>query len=391
MFAAHIHDQRLRSPAVKRASQYALPNEFLRTAAKERQAGWAMAFGKRICAVYALATVLALSYGSVAAQQVAAPLPLVGINFAGSSFGPEKIPGQVGWDYFYPNADSIGYFAGKGANVVRLCVLWERVQPQLRSNLNEPEMKLIDDVIAKARARGVRVLIDIHNYAAFAGSRIGSEKVSVQDFADLWRRLASRYRDDHSVIFGLMNEPVKLATETWLDATNAAIGEIRTAGADNMIMVPGNGWSSARDWFSASYGSPNATVMPRTNDPRNNFVYEVHQYFDSDASGTHPACIDAASATAALAPFTDWARKNGRKAFLGEFGVGPDPNCLEALRRVLQFMQDNRDVWTGWTYWAAGPWAKDYFTNIEPDGAADRPQMAVLERFMRRAARNQSN
>jgi hypothetical protein len=29
MFAAHIHDHRLRSPAVKRPSQYVLPNEFL--------------------------------------------------------------------------------------------------------------------------------------------------------------------------------------------------------------------------------------------------------------------------------------------------------------------------------------------------------------------------
>src|SRR5262249_28110842 len=184
--------------------------------------------------------------------------------------------------------------------------------------LNETEMKLIDDAVAKARAKGVRVLLDIHNYAAFAGSQIGTDKVSVQDFGDLWRRIASRYRDDHSIMFGLMNEPVKLATETWLDATNVAIREIRAVGADNMVMVPGNGWSSARDWFSSSYGSPNAAVMARTSDPRNNFVYEVHQYFDPGASGTRPSCIDAASAIATMAPFTEWARKNGRKAFLGE-------------------------------------------------------------------------
>ena len=249
-------------------------------------------------------------------------------------------------------------------------------------------MKQIDAVIAEAHSKGIRVLLDIHNYAAFEGSRIGSDKVSVHDFADLWRRIAARYRDDHSVIFGLMNEPVKLATETWSDAANAAIEAIRTAGADNMIMVPGNGWSSARDWFSSSYGSPNAAVMLRTRDPQNNFVYEVHQYFDPGASGTHANCIDAASATATIAPFTEWARQNGHKAFLGEFGAGADSNCLEALQRVLQFMQDNRDVWIGWTYWAAGPWAKDYFTNIEPDGGADRPQMAVLEKFMAAGRRN---
>jgi endoglucanase len=147
-------------------------------------------------------------------------------------------------------------------------------------------------------------------------------------------------------------------------------------------MVPGNGWSSARDWFGSSYGAPNAKVMQGTSDPQNNFIYEVHQYFDPGAAGTHANCTDATSATAAIAPFTEWARANRHKAFLGEFGVGADANCLEALLRVLQFMQDNRDVWIGWTYWAAGPWSKDYFTNIEPDGGSDRPQMAVLERFL---------
>ena len=193
-------------------------------------------------------------------------------------------------------------------------------------------MKQIDQVIASARTKEMRVLLDIHNYAAFTGSKIGSDKVSVEQFADVWKRIAARYRDDHSVIFGLMNEPVNLPTETWLDAANAAIKGIRNEGADNQIFVPGNGWSSARDWFSSSYGSPNAAVMQRTNDPQNNIVYEVHQYFDPGASGTHPTCIKAASATAAIAPFTEWARKNGHKAFLGEFGVGADFELLGSAR-----------------------------------------------------------
>jgi endoglucanase len=339
-----------------------------------------MSAGKTACLLCALVALLAVDCAR--AQQPSEPLRLRGVNLAGSAFGAEKIPGHVGWDYFYPDPETIGYFADKGANIIRLCVLWERVQPRLRADLNETEMKLIDDVIAKARTRGVRVLLDIHNYAAFGGSKIGSGEVSALDFADLWRRIAARYHNDSTVVFGLMNEPVSLPTETWLEATNAAINEIRAVGDGNLIMVPGNGWSSARDWFSSSYGSPNATMMLRTSDPRNNFIYEVHQYFDPGASGTHANCIDAASATATLVPFTDWARKNGRKAFLGEFGVGTDANCLDVLRRVLQFMQDNRDVWEGWAYWAAGPWPRDYFTSIQPVGGADRPQMAVLEKFM---------
>ena len=349
--------------------------------------------------MHAIVALLTFCCHNASAQQTIEPLPLIGVNFAGASFGAEKLPGRIGWDYFYPDIAGIGYFAGKGANVVRLCVLWERLQTRLGSDLNESEMKQIDAVIAEAHSKGIRVLLDIHNYAAFEGSRIGSDKVSVHDFPSLGKGKAIPYGaydiarnravvETTSDAILWIDEPVKLATETWSDAANAAIEAIRTAGADNMIMVPGNGWSSARDWFSSSYGSPNAAVMLRTRDPQNNFVYEVHQYFDPGASGTHANCIDAASATATIAPFTEWARQNGHKAFLGEFGAGADSNCLEALQRVLQFMQDNRDVWIGWTYWAAGPWAKDYFTNIEPDGGADRPQMAVLEKFMAAGRRN---
>jgi endoglucanase len=338
-----------------------------------------MAAVEKLATLYVVAC-LAL-FGRAAAE-AASSLQFVGVNFAGSAFGADRNPGRLGWDYFYPKVDEIAYFAGKGATIIRLCVLWERVQPRLRGDLAEAEMKQIDGVIAGAGARHMTVLIDIHNYAAFTGNQIGTEQVSIADFADLWRRIAGRYRGEAHVIFGLMNEPVRLPTETWLDAANAAIEAIRSVGAENLIMVPGNGWSSARDWEAATYGTPNAAVMRRINDRSDRFVFEAHQYFDADASGTHAACIDTSSAVRRLASFTAWVRKNKRKAFLGEFGVGPDQNCLDVLAAVLHFMQDNPDVWIGWSYWAAGPWAKDYFTNVGPIGGSDRPQMKVLERFM---------
>src|ERR1700730_12893527 len=84
-------------------------------------------------AVCASVTLLLLCQ-SGAAQIAGGPLPLVGVNFAGAAFAAERIPGRLGWDYSYPNIGSIGYFAAKGANVIRLCVLLERLQPQLGSD-----------------------------------------------------------------------------------------------------------------------------------------------------------------------------------------------------------------------------------------------------------------
>src|SRR5262249_26240411 len=79
-----------------------------------------------------------------------------------------------------------------------------------------------------------------------------------------------------------------------------------------------------------------------------------------------------------LQRFTQWLREHGKRAFLGEFGAGSDPVCLAALDAMLTFMGDNRDVWLGWTYWAAGAWPPRYFTSVQPVDGADREQMAVL-------------
>ena len=46
-----------------------------------------------------------------------------------------------------------------------------------------------------------------------------------------------------------MNEPHDVATETVMTAFAAAIKAIRAAGFDNYILVSGNGWDNAKNWF----------------------------------------------------------------------------------------------------------------------------------------------
>jgi endoglucanase len=87
------------------------------------------------------------------------------------------------------------------------------------------------------------------------------------------------------VIFGLMNEPHSMATELWLNNANAAIAAIRSTGAENLVLVPGNAWTGAHSWNSNWYGTPNSTVMLNITDSLNNYAYEVHQYLDSNSSG----------------------------------------------------------------------------------------------------------
>jgi endoglucanase len=321
------------------------------------------------------------------ARAADAPPQYTGVNIAGGDFGTGLLPGRYGRDYIYPDAETVAYFAAKGMNVIRVPVRWERIQRQLGRELDSGEMKRLEAVIAYAASKGMDVILDVHNYAAYNGAMLGTKGLPPSVFGDLWRRIAERYKDNGAVILGLMNEPNGLPTETWLEAANVAIAEIRKTGAKNLILVPGNGWSSARSWVEGGYGTPNGEVMLNINDPDDNFAYEVHQYFNADWTGTSADCQNVDIGRSTLTPVTEWARQHGGKVFLGEMGVGSGSTCLDALDRVLRFMSENRDVWIGWTYWAGGAWwSETYFTNIQPLAGKDRPQMDVLEKYTQKAA-----
>jgi endoglucanase len=70
--------------------------------------------------------------------------------------------------------------------------------------------------------------------------------VPVEVFADLWARLAERYKDNSRVIFDLMNEPNEMPIEAVKKMSQAAITAIRFSGARNPLLVEGNHWSGAR-------------------------------------------------------------------------------------------------------------------------------------------------
>lgn len=310
-----------------------------------------------------------------------------GVNIAGGDFGGQNLPGRYGTDYIYPDHGTIDYFAAKGMNIIRVPALWERLQRQLGGDLDAAEMKRLDDVIDYAAAKGLRVILDIHNYAAYRGAMIGSKDVPANALGELWGRIAERYKDKNAVIFGLMNEPNNLPTETWLRAANIAIAAIRLTGAKNLVLVPGVGWTSARDWLGGTYGTPNGEAMLQVEDPAANFAYEVHQYFNADWTGASADCQSVDVGIETLTPVTQWARKHGKRVFLGEVGVGSGQTCLEALDRVMRYISENSDAWLGWTYWAGGAWwPTDYFTSLQPLDGKDRPQMTILEKHIRSAA-----
>jgi endoglucanase len=301
---------------------------------------------------------------------------LRGVNLAGAEFGESRLPGVHGVDYVYPAAGELDYFRGRGMNLIRLPFRWERVQRSLYAPLDEAEMARIDAVLHAARAREMLVVLDVHNYARYHGQLIGTEAVPAAAFADLWRRLAERYRDEPAVwAFGLMNEPHDTGGR-WPAAAQAAVDAIRQVDRGHVILVAGDGWSGAWYWQAANRDLAIA-------DPAANIIYEAHLYFDRDASGRYVEGYDAGGAYPTigvdrLRSFLEWLQARGERGFIGEFGVpDDDPRWLTVLEVVLTHL-DAHDLPA--TYWAAGPWWGDYPLSVAPRGDGDRPQMAVLSR-----------
>ena len=301
-----------------------------------------------------------------------------GINISGAEFGP--LGGKVDKDYVWPKTETLDYFAGKGFNTVRLPFRWEHLQPKLMGEFDEAELSRLMETVELIRARGMKTILDPHNYARYKDKVVGTKAVPNAALADFWARLSKLYANDDQVVFGLMNEPNTMPVAQWVEAANAATEAIRTkARANNLILVPGTAWSGAHSWMKPIDGEPNGVALQKFHDSGNNFAFEVHQYFDEDFSGTKGNCSRASDAVTAVQSFTDWLKSTGNRGMLGEFGVPNDVTCVESLKAMVDVVERNKDVWTGWTYWVAGDWwSPDEPLNIQPTKDGDRPQLQGL-------------
>jgi endoglucanase len=324
-----------------------------------------------------LALVLATTQAAPSfAAGACSAMTLPGANVAGGEFNGGKRPAVYARDYIYPAAGEIALLQRLGLKMMRVPFLWERVQPKLLGPLDIAEIKRLDDVVQLAAAAGLTVVLDVHNYGTYAGISLDRPAVPRRALPDLWKRLAQHYGGDANVVFGLMNEPKDIDTETWAGIAADTLAAIRFTAAPNIVLIPGTHWDGAHSWQNGAPHS-NADVLLPLAQSDSRVVFEVHQYFDDDFSGTGPTCGAAAQVPLVLARIGVWARVHHVRLMLGEFGVSQKPECVKALDDALAVVETDHEVWYGWTYWAAGAWWGDYPFNIETANG-DTPQGKVL-------------
>ncbi|GGY74390.1 cellulase [Cellvibrio zantedeschiae] len=309
---------------------------------------------------------------------------LTGVNLSGAEFNSSKLPGTPYKDYTFPTEAELTYVAAQGANVIRLPFRWERVQPSAMGALASAELKRIQGTVASASAKGLCVILDVHNYAKYYSQTLNGDAALQNAFVDLWQRMAIVFSDPKQTAFGLMNEPSYMPREEWASLAKRTLSELRNAGSTNMVFIAGGHWSGLHDWFSPAVGLSNANLFADVNDPLKRTVLEVHQYADKDFSGSGSTCRAVNEFDPFFTKVTEWAKVNRQKFFLGEFGMPQTPECMLALERFLSLMTGPE--WKGWTYWAAGGWWGKYPLAVNTGSATPSQQWPIMQKYFYRGA-----
>lgn len=312
-----------------------------------------------------------------------------GINRAGMEYGNDW-DGWTGQTYYeMPSSTQItaelAYYKRKGFNLIRLPISWERIQHTLNGPLDTAYANGMMNYINLATAQGFTLVLDLHNYnryatGAFDGAGnqttnyvqrvIGDGTLTVAHLADVWTKLANLVKSHPKVILNLMNEPhdLPMNSTTWFSGIQTVINAVRATGSTQLILVPNTRGSDVGHWHTwAPGGGPLDSVAALSiTDSANNHAFDMHSYYP-EGYGSN----DESSYGAQLTAVTQWARTHGKKLFLSEMGIPTHESFAQAqITNALTFMNNNSDVWLGWSPWDLTSWqlttnnhTADYTTN----------------------------
>ncbi|KAL4905397.1 hypothetical protein BDW74DRAFT_184975 [Aspergillus multicolor] len=297
-----------------------------------------------------------------------------GVSESGAEFGEANIPGVYNTDYVFPDTSGISTLISKGFNSFRIPFLMERLTPEITGSFDQDYLSNLTSVVDAITSAGAWAILDPHNYGRFNGEIISS----TSDFKTWWKNVATQFADNKNVIFDTNNEYHDMDQTLVLNLNQAAINGIRAAGATTQyIFVEGNSYTGAWTW------TENNDNLKDLTDPQDKIVYEMHQYLDSDGSGTSETCVSTTIGAERVSSATQWLKDNNKLGVLGEFAGGDNEQCRTAVKGMLDSLSENGDVWLGALWWSAGPWWGDYMYSMEPTtGVAYEGMLSTLESYM---------
>ena len=172
----------------------------------------------------------------------------------------------------------IAFIAGLGYDHVRLPVdekeLW---LPD--GTPNEAAFALLQRALEWCRARGLRVIVDLHTVRTHHFNAVNEGRTNTlwsnpraqEGFLRLWSELSSRLRlhPVSQVAYEILNEPVADDHEDWNRLVAATLRQIRSAEPQRVVVIGSNRWQipSTLPFLKVPAGDPNIILSTHTYSP----------------------------------------------------------------------------------------------------------------------------
>jgi aryl-phospho-beta-D-glucosidase BglC (GH1 family) len=240
----------------------------------------------------------------------------------------------------YITRKDIEFIASQGANTVRLPFNYKLFTDEDYMGLtkNQDGFARIDSVVEWCRDAGLYLILDMHDCpGGQTGDNIDDghgypwlfeSKVSQDLFCDIWKRIASRYKDEPVILgYELANEPIAHYFEN-KDALNLlleplykrTVSAIREVDGNHVILLGGARWNS--DFFMFTDWKFDDNIM-----------YTCHRY------GGEPTAE-------AIKDYIDFRDKTQLPMYMGEIGHNTD----EWQAQFVKVMKENNIGYTFWPY-----------------------------------------
>ncbi len=275
------------------------------------------------------------------------PVRLLGLNRSGSEYSCQQRDGFFDGP---SDAASIRVMKSWHINAVRLPLnetCWLGINGISARLGGVAYQAAIRAYVSRLERAGLYVILDLHVAAPGDQEATGIIPMPDADHApDFWRGVASAYRDDHSVLFDLYNEPHNVGWRCWERGCEihdprvgsyraAGMGElvsaVRSTGAGQPLLLGGVGWSRNLDQWLAH--------LPP--DPRHAEVASNHTY---NFAACYSVCRSALTRIARRHP-----------VITGEMGEGDcrdtyiDPYMRWADQHGISYLAWAWDTHGGWT------------------------------------------
>ncbi|KAH9810631.1 family 5 glycoside hydrolase [Melampsora americana] len=279
-----------------------------------------------------------------------------GVNMAGLEFGIGTNGEKNGNPPYPPPLDQIPHFIKGGSNIIRFPFGWQYMQETAQGELNQTYLSLLDEYVTATTKLNATAIIEVHNFARRDGQIIGESSLGAETLVDLWTKLATHYKDQPNVMFGLVNEPHDVTSKIWIGVVQEVVTGIRKAGANNNILLPGNAWEHLLT-FADDYHNGLSEIKNPDGSNRG-LIFEIHQYFDSDGSGQQKECT--ADHLSELQSVVDLLRNDGRQVLITEMGGGNSQSCCDIIHKFVTAAARAYPTVIGTLMWGAGSFSSDY-------------------------------